>query len=223
MSYSAPGLPAGRINLLRGGSIAGQIDYRQNALADSSSLKVYDSQNRLLASASRQWVDCHPGRCLSIQFNTQLDNSPGFPAAYEVRTDRSSEVTYWRYGRIAQPLFWQRDLRGSVQWMIRAIASGPGLMIRSGDPCEQLYLGLAASPAIAPYLAGVKIMMAGGRIHVVGSVPSTAVYGLMASRLSELGFQDAILDLSIFTGLQYPSGGYPANLYSDSLPYVPSV
>jgi len=209
IGYSAPGLPGGRINLLRGRMIAGQVEYTQNLEEESADFKVFDSQNRLIAWASQRWNDCHPGRCLDVTFSTLHDDSKGFPAPFEVRSSPGVGLYFLQYGQTASPLYWQRNLLQTVQWLQGVIAGSPGVLIRSSEPREAMFLALGGHPNLAPYLSNIQILSWGGRIHVVGTVPSSAVYSEFALAAMDYEYGHYDLDLTILTPNAYLDAGYP--------------
>jgi hypothetical protein len=214
-SVPITGVTPGRVSLVAGGAVVGQIQYREDARAETREVTVYDAANKpMFYMQYRSYLcpDRYPaGLCHEITAVTEKEPEVNGVPAYRILKTPTSWYEYSRYERNVGYGFWRLDFNRELYWLANAVANNPSGQLVTPRTLEgRLALVLASDPEIAPYLSQVSITAGrGGRLMLTGVVPSTPVYDLivLAAIDSGIPFDE---NLVIYTGAELPQDPFSA-------------
>lgn len=204
VEMSDQGVPNGRLIVLSGGNIVGQVERSEDVRAGRSVVQFFDVDEVLLFSVTQVRGLCAagdaPGICdrIVIQSEQQPEVDGRPPFVVELGAADASP-RYYRYGQRLGRAAWHDDVLDALHWLGGVYFAASGVEPVAASDVESLFWGWAAEPTLTPYLPRLTLTVDGPRMVVHGVVPSRYVYDRVSDVAHDRGFWDLAPALVIDT------------------------
>jgi len=210
VDMGVPQLVAGRVNMLRGNTVVGQILFEKDARAGSSEASVFDVSGAVLFHVSESTFICPPdnpaGLCRKIEISTDLQHPVDGRAAYVITAGPNAFLpAYYHYAVPIDQARFRIEMGQTLAWLRETLATTHHVYVPTfTNAADKFRWALAADPYVGPYLPRLAIGTGqDGHLHIAGVVPSSGVYNRIVEISTDVvGAFQVVIDLAIDTGTQ---------------------